>query len=247
MTTLIVQGRTINNKIVAGFKKRVESIDGVLSAWANAAAIECTNGNMDWLTQLFSVLRLKNGALSKQGKDVLAYIQRHYPLVTYNTETHVVGRKSQNASSIYNKKFLAPTSRSPEAETINGKIYLPKGDFELTYSEFLELQAKKKDEDDLPKSVTAKQLMSQFDKTLLAGKEARLIGTVDELTKAAAEAQRVYFALLEAAERQVNANSEQAAAAKSIVAAMVNRSKAVDLSLAAEAVEAETAAEEATA
>lgn len=192
INSFTVQGVTVNNAVIAAYTKRLNSATTTLSIFANAAAIEASKGNLNWATKLFSTLTLKSGELSKQGKDVLAYIQRHYPLLTWDKDNKSIGRKKQGADSIFNTAFLAPTS-AQHADVIehNGKHYLPLGDFELTFEQFLNLPKAKKEEPDTEPSMQVKAFAKQANKALEFANGMRLVGSSDEFITAIVAAEAI--------------------------------------------------------
>lgn len=190
-TNIIVQGHSVNNAVVSAYAKRVTSITEVLSVWANASAIEASKGNLNWATKLFSTLTLKSGDLNKQGKEVLAYIQRHYPLLVWDKVNKKIGRKDQKADSVFNTLFLSPTV-SPSQEGVinhNGKLYLPVGDFELTLSQFLNLDKPAKVDGPTEPSMPVKAFAKQANKALEFAEGQRLVGSADEFITAIAAAE----------------------------------------------------------
>ncbi len=230
MTTqaLKVQGHNVNNAVIAAFHKRVTSQSHVLSVWANAAAIQATQGNLNWAERLFSALSLKSGELSKQGKSVLSYIQRHYPLLVWDKENKKIGRKKQNADSVFNTLFLAPTAteQAEGFQTLNGKTYLPVGDFELTYDQFLNLERPAKLDDGVQPSLPVKTFIKQTQKALEAATASRLVGSVEEFGTAIAEAEALVAKLRAAQAASISAQ----AAAEQRVVELANAGPAAEIS-----------------
>lgn len=77
---------TIQTMTYKQFTRNVTAVSKAgdkLAQLANAAAYQaCTNGNLDWINRLFqgvNSLTLKSGELSKQGKELKAYIAYHAP------------------------------------------------------------------------------------------------------------------------------------------------------------------------
>lgn len=193
--TYTVQGKLVNNTIVSAFAKRIGTIDDVLSVWANAATLQVVqHGNRNWLDSLFAMpaLRLKNGELSKAGKDVLAYIKAHCPAVVFNKEHQTIGIQKITKENVLSHSFIAVGHTAPIdgiVFSVNDKFYMNHGDFCLTFTEFKNLAKPEKaaKEDDLP-SMLAKAFNKQADKALATFESGRFIGTPEELFEAYAKA-----------------------------------------------------------
>lgn len=213
-TIFTVQGTKVNAAIINGFSRRVGSLDEVISVWANAGAIQAVqHGNLNWLTSLLStpIMRLKTGDLSKQGKEVLSYITAHCPRIQWSKDAKKLGLKKINAEHPLANHFLAhgATEATGNIVDIDGKLYTPVGDFHLTFQGYKNFVAEKTTEDKPAPALTAKVILGQMEKALVADKDNRLVGSLEELTAAAAKVHEVYAALNAAI-----AASTQAAAAK---------------------------------
>lgn len=234
MTTnnMIIQGVTVNPSVISAYAKRMSSVTSVLSVWANAASVQAAQGNINWLTALFAspIMRLKSGDLNKQGKEVLQYIQAHYPLVVWDKESKKIGRKSQPDTSIYSRKpsdaashtgaFLAPLADASTPDVIeqNGKFYLARTDFESTLDQWLNRPAAEQANDETVKSIPVKTFTKQALKAFEAAESQRLVGTVDEFSAAIAEAEKILARLNAQRADMAKADSDKAHRIAEIVA-----------------------------
>lgn len=205
MTTvksITVQGTQVNARVIAAFGRRVGSLDDILSVWANAATLQAAmHGNRNWLDSLFAmpVLRLKNGDLSKAGKEVLAYITAHCPRVVWNKEKFTIGvlGVKENKEDILATHFVA-VGATEESETIvqrRAKFYQPHGDFALTFSAFKNIEKVVVEKEESEPSMTAKAFVKQAEKALECFKAARFVGTPDELLSAMVKAKELFLAI----------------------------------------------------
>lgn len=219
---MIIQGTTVNPSVISAYAKRLSSVTSVLSIWANAAAVQAARGNINWMTSLFDnpVLRLKSGDLNKQGKEVLQYIQAHYPLIVWDKESKKIGRKKQTAESIFNTAFLAPLADASTPDVIehSGKFYLARTDFESTLTEWLNRPAAEQSADDVVKSVPVKTFTKQVVKAFEAAESQRLVGTVDEFSEAIAEAEKILARLTAQRADMAKADADKAHRIAEIVA-----------------------------
>ena len=192
-TPIFVRGKLVNKTMVQAFARRLNSVDEVVTQWANAAVLELTlNRNPNWLSTMFKceAFQLANGGLNKLGTDVYQYVQAHFPRVIYDKETQVVGVKKFNPDSPLADKFVAVGHTAENVDLgiveVNGKFYAPQGDFLLTFAEykaFKAASAPKSDDDDV-KPVQAKAFAKAAEKALEAQKVAKFIGSPDELVTA---------------------------------------------------------------
>jgi len=204
MTTIItIRGKKVDNTLIAAYVKRINSTNDVVTVFANAAVIQAAvHGNKNWLDKLFSlpVMTLRNGDLSKLGTQVLNYCKAHCPRVEWSKENQKVGLKKFNADSPLATNFVAVGVTEEQAANIEGatvvkgKVYLPHGDFNLTFDEFLNLE--KPESADKPEpSLAAKALVKQLEKAVAFHKDGKLSGTADEVLAAAAHAKMLFTAL----------------------------------------------------
>lgn len=200
--SIVVQGTTVTATLLATYAKRIGSIDTLLSVWANAATLQAAqHGNMNWLTTLFDMptLRLKSNELSKQGKDVLAYITAHCPRVVWNKETKQLGLTKMIEDSILSKAFIAVGATKEDEATgvysLRNKFYKPHGDFSLTFDQFKNLDKVTKVKEETAPSMTAKAFIANAEKALACFKDERFVGTPDELLAASLRAKELFLAL----------------------------------------------------
>ena len=208
-TPIVVRGVTVNASLIAAYSKRINSFDSIATVWANAAVLQAAqHGNKNWLDSLFALplLRKANGDLSATGKSVLAYTVAHFPRVTWDSETQKVVLKKFNANSPLADHFVAVgvTAEQVEAgevtsnvQVIKGVVYLPHGDFNLTFTEFQNMEKAEKEPEDKPKTVTAKSLISSAEKAIKALTESRFAGSAEENAKAADSIKALYLKLAE--------------------------------------------------
>lgn len=197
---ITVQGTVVNARVIAAFGRRVDSLDTILSVWANAATLQvAVHGNRNWLDSLFALptMRLASNELSKTGKEVLSYITAHCPRVVWNKETQNIGLTKLAKESILATHFVA-VGATAESETVSlhrNKFYQPHGDFALTLTGFKNLQKPEKEEEDKEPSMTAKAFVKQAEKALECFKAARFVGTPDELLSAMVKAKELFLAI----------------------------------------------------
>lgn len=196
---MIVQGTKVNSKIIMAYATRVESIDTLLSVWANAATIQMAKyANRNWLDTLFNLpsMRLKSGELSKTGKDVLSYITSHCPRVIWNKDnktigclpyveaeklaTHFIAFGADNVSDANVPDELAVTK-------VRGKFYRQIGDFNMTLNEFRNFQKVTVVKAPSDPSMTVKAFNNNCDKAAAFMADAKFFGTADELSAAKAK------------------------------------------------------------
>lgn len=200
MTTLTVQGTAVNSRVIAAYARRVDSLDTIMSVWANAATLQvAAHGNRNWLDNLFALpaMRLANNDLSKMGKEVLGYITAHCPRVVWNKENQTIGLTKLAKESILATHFVAvgATEESEFVSLHRNKFYKPHGDFALTFSEFKNLQKPEKEEEEKEVSMTAKAFVKQAEKALECFKAERFVGTPDEMLSAMVKAKELFLAL----------------------------------------------------
>jgi len=198
--TMVVQGKQVNPSVIAAFARRVESLDEVLSVWANAGALQLAqHGNINWLSKLFDmpVLRLKSGDLSKLGAEVMRYISAHYPAVKWDKDNGKVCRAKVNKDSIQCSHFVSLTAKAGDENVVDqrNKLWVPHGDFSLTLVEFRNLDRTNEKDEDTEPTVAAKAFVKQVDKALVALGAARFVGAADELQAAADKAKAMYLAI----------------------------------------------------
>lgn len=200
---MVVQGKPVNGTVIAAFARRVGSLDEVFSVWANASALQLAlHGNRNWLDSLFDQqpLRLKNGALSKLGEEILSYIKAFYPAIKFDKESQKLGWKRPNKDAILATHFVDPTAdKADETKGIvqlRDKFYRPHGDFAMTLVEWRnrETAAAEGDDDVLP-TVAAKAVVKQLEKALAALEAKRFVGASDELQAAADKAKSLFLTL----------------------------------------------------
>lgn len=198
--TMVVQGKQVNASIIAAYARRVESLDEVLSVWANAGALQLAqHGNINWLAKLFEmpVLRLKSGDLSKLGSEVMRYISAHYPAVKWDKGNGKVVRAKVNKDSIQCTHFVTLAAKVDPDLVVEqrNKLWVPHGDFSLTLVEFRNLDRTSEKDEETEPTVAAKAFVKQADKALTALAATRFIGAADELQAAADKARALYLAL----------------------------------------------------
>lgn len=196
---LIVQGTKVNSKIIAAYATRVESIDTLLSVWANAATIQLAKyANRNWLDTLFNLptLRLKSGELSKTGKDVLSYITSHCPRVVWNKENKTIGCLPYVEAELLATNFIAfgatevSDANVPEeiaVTKVRGKFYRQIGDFHMTLNEFRNFQKVTVVKAPSDPSMTVKAFNNNCDKASAFMADAKFFGTAEELSAAKAK------------------------------------------------------------
>lgn len=229
--TMVVQGKQVNASIIAAFARRVESLDEVLSVWANAGALQLAqHGNINWLNKLFDmpVLRLKTGDLSKLGAEVMRYISAHYPAVKWDKDNGKVCRAKVNKDSIQTTHFVTLNPKHATCAAVandegvfvevveqRNKLWIPHGDFSLTLTEFRNLDRTSEKDEETEPTVQAKAFVKQADKAMTALAASRFIGAEDEL-QAAADKAKALFLLLEAkiAKNAANGKSDSVDMAK---------------------------------
>jgi hypothetical protein len=198
--TLTVQGKQVNNTIIAAYAKRVGSLDEVLSVWANAATLQVAiHGNRNWMDALFDVpvMRLASGALSKTGKEVFNYISAHCPRVVWNKENNTVGMTKLQKDSILATHFIA-VGATEESEVVSlhrNKFYMAHGDFALTLTAFKNLVKPEVEKEEQEEKMTAAAFIKQADKALNCFNAQRFVGTEDELLTAMTKAKALFLAL----------------------------------------------------
>lgn len=117
-----------------------------LAILANAAAYQAVaEGNLDWMNRLFQgipALTLKSGELSKQGKELRAYIVHHAPSLRIE-----LAKDGKNAGNIVtkltgnkDKRGLFVTGHDDDGNAIYTSAQ-ESPDFYLTFSEWREYQA----------------------------------------------------------------------------------------------------------
>jgi hypothetical protein len=202
---MVVQGKPVNGTVIASYARRVGSLDEIFSVWANAGARQLAeHGNNAWLVSLFDqqVLRMRNGDLSKLGKEVFQYVSAFYPALKWDKDNQKLARSKVAKDSILQTHFADPTATAADEAAgiveFREKFYRPHGDFALTLTEWRNRETASKDvEDEALPTVAAKALAKQLDKALAAMDAKRFIGASDELKAAADKAKSVYL-LLEA-------------------------------------------------
>lgn len=209
---IVVRGTKVDNALIAAYTKRVNSFDSIVTIWANAAALQATKGNKNWLDSLFAlpVMRLANGNLNATGKSVLAYTAAHFPRVTFDSESQKVVLKKFNAASPLAANFvavgvdanddtqkLALLDKGVGFEVVKDVVYVPHGDFILTYTEFLNLEKAEKEVEEKPKTVTAKSIISSAEKAVAALNESRFAGSAEENAKAVESIKALFLKLSE--------------------------------------------------
>lgn len=198
--TLTVQGVSVDARLIAAYKKSFGKHETILSVWSNAAVIQMVvHGNRNWLDSLIAVpaLRLKNGSLSKQGEELVKYMKAHCPRLVWDKESQKFGLTKMHKESILATHFVAvgATEESETVKNVNGKFYVPQGDFSLTFTEFKNLEKPEVEKEDVAPKMTAKAFATQAEKALACLKEQRFIGTKEELFSALAHAKALYMAL----------------------------------------------------
>lgn len=212
---IIVRGKLVNANLVSAFARRLNSTDTIVTQWANASVLELTvNRNGNWLKEMFqcAAFRTATGDLNKLGFEVYGYVQAHFPRAVYDKETQAVGLKKFNPDSPLADKFIAVSHTAENVDLqiveVNGKFYMPQGDFALTFAEYKAFKAEsapKSDDDDV-KPVQAKAFAKAATKALEAQKAAKFIGSPDELVDAMA----AIAALAEAIRGQIAASDKKA-------------------------------------
>lgn len=206
---MVVQGKQVNSSVIAAYGKRFNSMDEVVSRWANAACLQLAlHSNRNWLDNLFNTrpLRLQNGQLSKLGDEVLAYIKAYYPLVKFDKETTNMGWKRPAPGSMMETHFIDPTITEETKDSAGGdfaayrdKFYRPHGDFSLTFSQWKEWRASlagnEGDPDESVPQVSASQFIKQAEKALAALTATRFTGVAEDLATAMLKAGEVFEAL----------------------------------------------------
>lgn len=201
MPTLTVQGKPVNNTIIAAYAKRVGSLDDVLSVWSNAAALQmAVHGNNKWMVQLFEmpVLTLKAGGMSKAGKEVFEYIQAHFPRLNYDKEKGTFGLTKLVKESILATHFAAPEVTEPREglEQVRAKFFKPHGDFLMTFTEWRNRdKPQKEDKEETAPQMSAKTFAKTAEKALECLKNERFVGTSEELFAAASHAKALFMQL----------------------------------------------------
>lgn len=198
--SMTVQGQLVDARLIAAYKKSFGKHETMLSVWANAAVIQMVqHGNRNWLDSLITVpaLRLKSGALSKQGEELVKYMKAHCPRLVWDKESQKFGLTKMHKESILATHFVAvgATEESETVKNVNGKFYAPHGDFSLTYTEFKNLEKPEVEKEEVAPKMTAKAFATQAEKALACLKEQRFIGTKEELFSALAHAKALYMAL----------------------------------------------------
>lgn len=200
--SVVVQGTTVTATLLATYAKRVGSINTILSVWANAATLQAAqHGNTNWLKALFAMpaMRLTSNELSKQGKEVLAYITAHCPRVVWDKESKQLGLTKLIEDSVLSKAFIAVGATKEDADkgvfSLRGKFYMPHGDFALTFEDFKNLEKAPKVKEEVEPSMTAKAFIKQAEKALECFTEKRFTGTPDELLSASLRAKELYLAI----------------------------------------------------
>lgn len=215
--TINVQGKAVNNTIISAFAKRLGSIDDVLSVWANAATLQIVqHGNRNWLDSLFGMpaMRLKNNELSKAGKDVLAYIKAHCPLIVWNKDNQTIGMQKIGKDNVLAHSFIAVGHTAPVESIVteyHGKFYMPHGDFCLTFNEFKNLAKPEKEVKDSDPSMLASAFIKQADKALLTFEAGRFIGTPEELLTAYVKAKELSDKINAALEASIKLEADKLA------------------------------------
>ena len=200
VSVLTVQGKQVTGTIIAAYAKRIGSIDDVLSVWANAATLQAAvYGNRNWLDSLFSMptLRLQSGELSKAGKEVFKYVSEHCPRIVWDKDAKKFGMTKLVKDSILETHFVAVGATKEGGDIIahRNKLYLPHGDFALTFTEFKNLEKAPKDVEEKEPSMTAKAFAKQAEKALECFANQRFTGTPDELLAASLRAKELFLAL----------------------------------------------------
>lgn len=200
VSVLTVQGKQVTGTIIAAYAKRIGSIDDVLSVWANAATLQvAVYGNRNWLDTLFTMptLRLQSGELSKAGKEVFKYVSEHCPRIVWDKESKKFGLTKLVKDSILETHFVAVGATKEGGDIIahRNKLYLPHGDFALTFTEFKNLEKAPKVKEETAPSMTAKAFIANAEKALACFKDERFVGTPDELLAASLRAKELFLAL----------------------------------------------------
>ena len=209
--TLLVQGVTVDARLISAYKKSFGKHETILSVWANAAVIQmAAHGNRNWLDSLIAVpaLRLKNGGLSKQGEELVKYMKAFFPRLVWDKESQKFGLTKLQKESVLATHFVAvgADATTEGVLQVRDKFYLPFGDFNLTFTEFKNLEKPEVEKEEVAPKMTAKAFATQAEKALACLKDQRFIGTKEELWSALAHAKALYMAL----DAQFTAESKKA-------------------------------------
>lgn len=207
---MIVQGKVVNASVITAFGKRLNSIETIVSVWANAAVLQYAlpgKNNRNWIDSLFSspALTYKNGRPNKLGEQVIRYIRAHYPAFSYDKENNSVGFTKVKDDNILKHHFVAVGATKLEDGMVQqrDKFYKPHGDFHLTFREFLEMESQGSEEKDETPQVAAKAFLKQLEKAHTCLKAERFIGTPEEIAAAISGAQS-FLADLQAAQKMAD-------------------------------------------
>lgn len=198
--SLTVQGQVVDARLINAYKKSFGKHESILSVWSNAAVLQMiVHGNRNWLDSLIAVpaLRVKNGGLSKMGEELVKYMKAHCPRLVWDKESQKFGLTKMHKESILATHFVAvgATEESETVKNVNGKFYMPQGDFALTFTEFKNLEKPEVEKEDVAPKMTAKAFATQAEKALACLKDQRFIGTKEELFSAFAHAKALYMEL----------------------------------------------------
>jgi hypothetical protein len=215
---IIVRGATFDNVKIARLTKRLDNVGDAITTIVNAGALQVAqHGNINWINDLLNhdLMRIKSGKLSALGKNVAEYAIAHFPRLAWDTENEKMVAKKYNADHIHATHFVAvgldvvPTVENDDGEQVPAldycaakvgkKVYKLHGDFQLTFSQFLEFKANQtkaeKNEGDEVKSVKADSVSKQIDKYLEAFDEKRFVGSVDDLAAVRTKLHALYTKL----------------------------------------------------
>jgi hypothetical protein len=198
--SIVVQGTTVDARLIAAYKKSFAKHETILSVWANAATVQMAkHGNRNWLDTLFQlpVMTIKSGDLSKQGYELYHYIKAHFPRLVWDKKTCKMGLVKLQKDSILSTHFVAvgATSESETVKQSGAKFYSEFGDFALTFTEFKNLEKPEVEKEEVAPKMTATAFSNQADKALDCFKAGRFIGTEEEILSAMVKAKALFLAL----------------------------------------------------
>ena len=204
VTSLTVQGQLVDARLIAAYKKSFSKHENILSVWANAATVQLAkHGNRNWIESLFAlpVMTLKSGALSKLGTEVFGYIKAHYPRLLWDKEHNKLALVKLGKESVLGTHFVAVgiTDETVPAESgllkIRDKYYSEHGDFQLTFTEFKNLEKPEVEREEVAPKMTAVAFAKQADKALECFKDNRFVGTEEEILSAMLKTKALFLAL----------------------------------------------------
>jgi hypothetical protein len=172
-SAVIVSGKVITGQQIAGFKSAATSAGANLTIWANACTVQSYSGNNNWSNELFALptMRLTSGKLSALGKNVLAYMKAHAPLIAYNSATGKIKLADKKA----NGTAFNYTGTKEPLLTDDGE---PSTDFPISFADFLNW-SKPKVEKAAP-SLKASTVAGQVTKAMDELKAGNFAATADE-------------------------------------------------------------------